>query len=291
MDCRIVLAQTRPGLGEVSKNLEDHLAQIDAARRAGAQMVLFPELSLTGYFLKDQTAELCLDRESPVLARLAEASREISIAVGFVERSPEGRLYNAMAFLEDGVLLHVHRKVHLVTYGMFEESRDFAAGERFEPVASKHGRLGLLLCEDAWHVGGPYLYFLNDVDALVVASSSPARGVGTGGQGLASTRVWNSLLTSMAHWFQIWICYVNRVGWEDGISFGGGSRVIDPFGELVCEAGRTDEQRLEARLAAGPLRRARVQTPLRRDEKPWIVAAEMQRLAGWPEAREDAESS
>ena len=128
MDCRITLSQINPTLGNLTKNLELHVAEIEAAKSAGSQLVLFPELSLSGYFLKDQTSEIALRLDSPLLKGLAEQSRKISIAAGFVERSPEGRLYNSIGFFEDGALLHVHRKVHLVTYGMFDEQREFAAG-------------------------------------------------------------------------------------------------------------------------------------------------------------------
>ena len=89
--------------------------------------------------------------------------------------------------------MQLDRKVHLVTYGMFEESRDLAPGEEFRVVESKHGRFGLLLCEDAWHVDGAYLYFLDGADALLVASAGPGRGVGGGASELDSNRVWRTL--------------------------------------------------------------------------------------------------
>ena len=114
MDCRIVLAQTNPRLGDVKTNLKDHHERIDAAIAADAQLLVFPELSITGYFLKDQVFELGLEPDSPEIARLAERSKELSILVGFVERTPEGRFYNSVAFLEDGVVLSVHRKVVII---------------------------------------------------------------------------------------------------------------------------------------------------------------------------------
>lgn len=131
MDCRIVLAQTEPTLGNVAQNLEAHLTEIDAAVASKADIVQFPELSLTGYFLKDQTADVALALDAPELNELASRSRDISIAVGFVELGRDGRTYNSVAFFEDGEILEVHRKVHLVSYGMFDEGRDFACGERF----------------------------------------------------------------------------------------------------------------------------------------------------------------
>jgi len=278
MDCRLTVAQTNPALGNVGRNLEEHVAQVEAARRSGSQVIVFPELSLTGYFLKDQTAEVALSIESRELARLAELSRDISIAVGFVERSDDGRIYNSVAFLEDGAVLHVHRKVHLVTYGMFDEMREFAAGHSFATFRSRHGRFGLLVCEDAWHVSSGYQHFLAGADALLVTSCSPGRGVDGGARELASERTWRTLLEAYGLLFQTWVVYSNRVGWEDGVFFWGGSRVIDPFGAESARLEGLEPGRLDVRITSDALRRARVATPLRRDSRPDLLARALGRL-------------
>ncbi len=272
MDLRIVAAQTNPRLGDVQKNLAEHLERIEEAVRDGAHAIVFPELSLTGYFLKDQVFDLGLARDAKELEPLREASRSISIGFGFVERTHEGRFFNSWAWAEDGEIQGVHRKVHLVSYGMFDEARDFAAGEEFRPFASKLGRFGPLVCEDLWHMPSSYLHFLNDVDVLFVPSASPARGVEQTGEGLASKRTWSTLLTATALFTRTWVVYIGRVGWEDGIGFGGSTCVIDPTGNTVATLGELEPGCLEARLDSETLLRARVQTPLRRDEKPWILA-------------------
>ena len=278
MDCRVVLAQIEPTLGNVPANLETHVREIRAAIEARADIVLFPELSLTGYFLKDQTSEVALALDSHELVEIADLSRQISIGVGFAERGRDGRVYNSVAFFEDGELLELHRKVHLVHYGMFDEGRDFAPGERFRAFESKHGRFGLLICEDMWHVGSSWLHFLSNVDALLVVSAGPARGVTEDESGLRSTHVWNKIHDTLALLYQTWIVYVNRVGSEDGILFGGGSRVVDPNGRETAVIHGLEPGAVEARMPSDALRRARVATPLRRDEKPWIVARELARL-------------
>ncbi len=277
MDCSLVIAQTNPRLGDLRENLAEHLRRIDGAIEHGADLILFPELSLTGYFLKDQVEELAQELGSTLLDPLLERSRRISIAFGLVERSPEGRLYNSLAFLEDGRVLGVHRKVHLVSYGLFDEGRDFAAGERFEVIESRHGRFGPLICEDLWHMPSAYTHFLNDADALLVASASPARGVEAPGPGLASQRTWNILVSATAMLYRTWVALASRVGWEDGIGFGGGSRVLDPYANVRASLEGLEPGVLEARLDSGTLRRARGEIPLRRDEKPWILAAELGR--------------
>jgi len=271
MDCRIHLAQVEPTLGNLDKNLRDHLAEIQAAVEARAELVVFPELSLTGYFLKDQTAEVALALDAPPLRQLAERSKEISIAFGFAERAVDGRVYNSIAFLEGGRVLGVHRKVHLVHYGMFDEGRDFAAGESFVPIESRLGKFGFLICEDMWHLAASWMHFLAGVDAIVVPSSSPGRGVTEKEPRLRSTQVWYTLQDALALFYQTWIVYVNRVGSEDGVCFSGGSRIVDPFGREIGRLDGLEPGRLGATLTKDALNRARISTPLRRDEKPWIV--------------------
>ena len=284
MDCRIHLAQLEPTLGNLDANLAMHAEAAKNAAKAGADCVLFSELSLTGYFLKDQTSEVALRRGEGPLERLAEISKDVSIAAGFVERGEDGQLYNAYGFWEDGELLGVHHKVHLVTYGMFEEHRDLGAGHGFEPIESKHGRFSVLTCEDAWHMQGPMLAFHAGVDALLVPSASPARGVQAGGEGLGSVQTWERLLSSWALLTQTWVCHINRVGFEDGIGFGGGTRVINPFGENAGTLDGLDVGVLDAQTDSATLDRARVALPLRRDERAWILARELAKrteAGGW----------
>ncbi|QDU65004.1 nitrilase-related carbon-nitrogen hydrolase [Engelhardtia mirabilis] len=277
---RIRIAQVNPRLGDLAHNLDLHLAEIEAARADGIQVLVFPELSLTGYFLKDQTAELAMNLEAAELQRLIGESGDLSICVGFVERSSSGAIYNAAAWLERGEVKHVHRKVHLVSYGMFDEGRDFAAGTGYRSFDSIHGRFGILICEDLWHMTGAYTYLLDEVDGLIVTSASPARGVAAegGARGLRSARTWDRLAGAFATLTQSWLVFANRVGFEDGVAFGGGSAVYGPGGDTIAqldEAALLDPGRLDATLDGATLRRARVATPLRRDERPWVLASEL----------------
>jgi predicted amidohydrolase len=279
MDCRLTIAQINPTLGNVGANLAQHVTAIEAALAAGSQLVVFPELSLTGYFLKDQTAELARPIDSPELRKLCTLSKRISIAVGFVELAADGRIYNSVAFLEDGQVLHVHRKVHLVTYGMFDEMREFASGQDFTAFHSKLGRFGLMICEDVWHVSSGYQHFLDGVDAMLIPSCSPGRGIGNASSELDSTRIWRTLLEAHALLFQTWVVYCNRVGWEDGVFFWGGSRVLDPFGKQLGLIEGIEPGSLAARITSHELRRARVATPLLRDSKPAMLVDGLQRIA------------
>jgi predicted amidohydrolase len=276
MECRLVVAQTNPKLGDLRANLDDHLGHVDAAV-GSADLILFPELSLTGYFVRDLVEEVALRPDDALLRPLIERSRHLSIAFGFVERSREGRLYNALGFLEDGRFLGIHRKVHLVSYGLFDEGRDFAAGDRFQLLASRHGRFGPLICEDMWHMPSAYSYFLDDADALLVSSASPARGVEQPGPGLASDRTWSLLLSASALLYRTWVAFASRVGWEDGLGFAGGSRVLDPYANVRAAVAERKLGTLHAALDSATLRRARSELPLRRDERPEILATALTR--------------
>lgn len=285
MDCTVRLSQLNPTLGDLKHNLDLHLREVDAARRQGIDLLVFPELSLTGYFLKDQVSDLAMRLDDPLLARLLAMSNEVSIVVGFVEHGAGDQLYNATAFLERGRVLHVHRKVHLVSYGMFDEARDFSPGAEFRPIDSRLGRLGLCICEDLWHVGGGYTYFLERCDAVIVPSASPARGIAAGDEGLRSVAVWDTLLSAQALLFQCWMLYCNRVGWEDGIGFAGHSAVFGPEGRRRAQLEGLSPGRLDQRLSSATLERTRVRTPLRRDERPQVLLDALERALHPPAPR------
>lgn len=289
---RVAIAQTNPRLGDLSHNLSDHLERIEEATAEGADLIVFPELSLTGYFLKDQVFEVALGTDASELEPLLEASQRASVVAGFVEHSPEGRLYNSLGLFEDGALRGVHRKVHLVSYGMFDEGRDFAAGESFDAFGSKHAKLGPLLCEDMWHTPSAYTHFLNDVDAIVCSSASPARGVEPHAEpgAPASQRTWDLLIRSQALLYRTYVVYVGRVGWEDGIGFGGASCVVDPYGDVIARLDPFEPGTKLVELDGRALARSRFETPLRRDEKPWVLASALARhLPGWTPPTETTE--
>lgn len=272
------LAQTSPRLGDVAANLEQHESAVERAAEQDARLVVFPELALTGYGLRDLTYEVAMPREHDVLAKLAELSRGVDILTGFVEESEDHRFYNAAAYFSAGRLLHVHRKVYLPTYGLFEEGRFFAEGTGFDAFDTGLGRVGVLICEDVWHLSSAYAYFLQDVDWLFVISSGPGRGLPEAGEEPSSGKAWNSVLTACASFFQCGALYVNRVGWEDGVKFWGGSKYVDPAGDVRAEAGQVESELLFVDIDPRELRLARINTPVRRDERPSIVKNLIERL-------------
>ena len=162
---RVALAQVAPALGNVEANLRMHRSAARKAAAAGADLIVFPELSLTGYLLQDLVPEVALSPEqSREIEQLRRLSRRIAIVMGFVEESEDHRFYNSALFLARGEILHSHRKVYLPTYGMFDEGREFAAGETFRAFDTPLGRFGILICEDAWHPSAAYLLARDGAD-------------------------------------------------------------------------------------------------------------------------------
>jgi predicted amidohydrolase len=277
----ISLAQCDAALGDVPRNLESHLRHVETARAQGAGLVVFPELSLTGYSLKDLTPDVALRAGAAPLAALCDASRSIDIAAGWIDESPEHVLYNAAGYFSGGRLLHVHRKLYPVNYGMFEERRYWGAGDRVAAFDTAFGRVGMLICEDQWHPSTSYLLFADRADVIITLSASPARGVlKEGAQPMVpgSCRVWDNLLRQQSSAFTLWSVYVNRAGVEDGTSFGGGSRVVDPFGEVTLSLGLQTEQTC-ATLDPAPLARRRLENPMLRDERLDVTLGNLQRIA------------
>lgn len=274
---RAALAQIAPKLGDLEANLALHLAAIDRAGRDGADLVVFPELSLTGYLLWDQVPDVAIRGAEALPGPILDASRKTDLVVGFVEESPGHRFHNSAAYLSGGEVLHVHRKLFLPNYGMFEEARDFAPGDRLRVFETPHGPAGLLVCEDLWHPTCPWLLAHEGAEMIVVLSAGPTRGAKPSGQ-ITSISVWRELLQVTARFQTTFVVYVNRVGCEDGLSFGGGSMVVDPLGRAVAELPALDEAVASVDLEAEMLRRARTAYPLLRDEDLELVHRELGRI-------------
>jgi predicted amidohydrolase len=274
---RAALAQIAPTLGDLEKNLGLHEKTAREAIAQSANLLIFPELSLTGYFLKDQVPSVALHPDAPALQLFRELSHRIAIILGFVEEAPGHRFYNASAYFEGGEIRHIHRKVYLPTYGIFDEARYLAAGDRVRAFDSALGRMAILICEDLWHPAAPAIAAWDGAEILICPSASPGRGLGQAGPFQnASTwertiRTWGDLLTSF-------VLYANRAGYEDGACFWGGSEVVAPSGEPLAKARYLEEELLLANLEPGALRRARVANPLLRDERLELTLQETTRI-------------
>jgi predicted amidohydrolase len=277
---RIALAQIAPRLGLFDENLARHHEILSDARGKGAGLVVFPELGLTGYLLQDLAADVAIRLDDPRLATLAAATDGLSAIVSFVEESGDHRLFIAAALLEDGQIRHVHRKVFLPTYGLFDERRFFAAGDVLRAAPSRLGiGLGIAVCEDFWHLAVPQVLALDGAQILVNVSSSPGRDLAaTNEVGLGTATSWRTLMRTYAQLTTSLVIFCNRVGVDESISFWGGSEVIAPTGQAIFSAPFFEEGLYIVDVELGDIRRERIGLPLLRDERLELEVRELSRI-------------
>ena len=243
---KLAVAQINPTLGNVEKNKIKMITYIESAIEKGVELVVFPELSLTGYLLEELTFDV-----AGIPVEFYELSKKISILFGGIEESRDYYYYNSAFYLEDGKLQHTHRKIYLPTYGLFDEGRYLKSGNEVKAFDTKFGRFGILICEDAWHLSNPYLLSMDGADYVM--------------------KTYSKLLTS----FYI---FAHRVGYEDGVNFFGGSRVYSPNGDILGEAKVFEEDMIVVDLDKRNLRRARINNPVMRDEKPELVVRSLEKI-------------
>ncbi|MBN2501443.1 MAG: hypothetical protein JXB38_11740 [Anaerolineales bacterium] len=281
MKVNVALVQMNTTLGVVEANLEKHLTYAKEAKAAGADLLLFPELSLTGYVLQDlvPTVSHRPRSDDAVFKPLLEASKDLDLMVGFVDEDRRHRFYIAAAYLSGGEVVHVHHKVYLPTYGLFDEGRFFAWGDTVQAFNTRFGRFGMLICEDFWHASPPYLLWLDGADVMLFASASPGRGL-TAAPELESARWVERINRAYASLFTSFVCHANRVGYEDGFNFWGGTTIHDPNGELLVKGPYHEEAMTIAEIDLNQLHRTRGRLPLLRDERTGLVQRELGRILG-----------
>ncbi|SEN34906.1 nitrilase-related carbon-nitrogen hydrolase [Lihuaxuella thermophila] len=273
---RVAIAQIRPRLGRVDLNLELHQEWIRRAQEEQVDLLVFPELSLTGYNLLDLTYEVAKNTFCPEIQTLISMADGLDLVFGFVEDSPEHILYNSAAYVSSQNLHYLHRKVYLPTYGMFDEARYFGAGKTIRSFPTRFGQVGILICEDIWHSSTAYLLAQDGAQVMIVLSNSPGRGVSS--KGLGTQETWYSILKNQALIHGSYILFANRVGTEDGVTFFGGSAVVDPFGETEKQASLFEEELLIVDIDLEKVKKARFQMPMLRDENLDLTIRELERI-------------
>ncbi len=279
MKFTIALAQINTRLGDVQANLEKHINLVEQARAGGADLLVFPELSLTGYVLQDlaTTVSHHPSPDDPVFKHLFQLSKDLDLVVGFVDEDNRHRFFISSAYLSAGELLHIHHKVYLPTYGLFDEGRFFAWGDQIRAFDTRFGRVGILICEDFWHASPPYLLWLDGADVFLFTSASPGRGLNLEPQ-LGSARWVEHINRAYASLFTTFVAHANRVGYEDGLNFWGGSTLFDPDGELLACGPYHEEALTLAEIDLNQLHRTRTRLPLLRDERTALVERELGRI-------------
>jgi predicted amidohydrolase len=275
---KVAIAQIAPHLGDMDKNYEIHLNLVEKAKKNEAELIIFPELSLTGYTLQDFVPELALKPDdSPLFEQLRQLSRDISLVIGFVEEKERGQFFNSAAFISEGEILHIHRKMFLPTYGMFEELKFFGQGKNFLTFDSPFGKAGLMICYDFLHYGAGYLLFAGGSEIIIVLSAAPGRGI-SGEEGWETSHMWELMGESLSRFSTSFVIYANRVGFEDGKAFAGGSFVYNPGGKLKAKASYGEEEFMLTDIDLEEIRTFRKKWPYKRDEKPEIILEALKRI-------------
>jgi predicted amidohydrolase len=289
MQFTLGMAQINTMLGDPQANLEKHLAMIEEARQQDVDLLCFPELSLTGYSVQDLTSHVATspDPENAIFKPLYQASQHMDLLVGFVDEDARHRFYIAGAYLSGGKLVHVHHKCYLPTYSLFDEGRHFTLGDNPRAFDTRFGRVGIAICEDFWHASLPYLLWADGADILLMTSASPGRGLSDNDR-LDSARWVEGVTQAYASLFTSYVFHTNRVGFEDGFNFWGGSIAYDPGGETIAHGPYFREALTTVRVDTAQLRRTRARLPLVRDERLDFTARILERIMKEHGDRENA---
>ena len=220
---RVTLAQTSPKLNRT--NLGDITTIINDVKNK-SDLIVFSELSLSGYMLQDKLIEDAWELNE--LDILRELSKDIDIVVGAAFKE-KNHFRNAALYFSKGEFISRHNKVHLPNYGMFEEARYFEAGNVFESFLVNKKRISMVVCEDLWHKNVHHDLIEQNPDIIIALVASPARGFSD--EGLEIEKKWLEIIKTVSKECRAKLIFVNRVGFEDGLGFWGGSCIVDEDGK------------------------------------------------------------
>ncbi len=274
---RITLAQLAPRLGDVDANVERAEQVVTEAVADGSDLVVFPELFLSGYLVGDVVEDVSLALDDERLAHLARRTHG-GVLISFPEAQAHGlHTYNSAAYFEDGRLVHVHRKLYLPNYSIFEERKHFLPGQtsRAYPVLGGRLRAATLICNDAWQ---PQLAFLSTQDGALVLLVPTASAQSMFPERYESRDYWRGITQFFGRMYQLYVVFVNRVGSEGQLTFWGGSHVVDPWGEVVAECQENVEHVQTVEIDIAQVRRRRRDIPLVREARLGLIRREVDRL-------------
>ncbi|MGI8681716.1 MAG: nitrilase-related carbon-nitrogen hydrolase [Mycobacteriales bacterium] len=270
---RVALAQVNCVLGDVEANLRTAKEAIGRAASERADLVVFPELTLHGYPLGRYDASLALPADDPRLRDLAQPLGP-AVVIGFHEDAGP-HSYNSVGYFVDHQLVHVHRKLYLPTYDVWEEHKHFSPGHALRAFPTPLGRMGILTCNDAWQACPPFILAQDGAEVLLV----PTNSVDTRAPDVLDTHAyWRDLLRAVARMNELWVVFVNRVGHIGELEFWGGSAVVDPAGEVILSGPVKEEALVVVEIEVAAARRRRRQLPLLKDARLGLLVRELERL-------------
>jgi predicted amidohydrolase len=274
---RITLAQAASVLGDVDANLARATEIIALADSEHSDLVVFPELFLTGYALGRVDEDLTMSADDPRLKALSATVPQTDVLIGLHEDGLGVHNYNSAAYYDASGLVHTHRKLYLPTYDVFEERKHFSPGQSMRAYDTRHGRMATLICNDAWQ---PQLAFLAVQDGARVLLMPTNSAQSRFPERYDSRTYWRDITVFYARMFECYVVFVNRVGEEaEHLRFWGGSHVVDPWGEIVCELPENEEAVVTTEINLANVRKRRREVPLVREARLGLLAREATRLA------------
>jgi len=275
---KVAVAQIKSEVGDLEANVEKHLGLIHEARAEDVDVLLFPEVSLTGHSAGPDTLRLARGRHDPLLMALAAASGEMCSVFGFIEEGPAAQFHNTSMAVRHGEIAFLHHKINIPTYGLLDEGKHYAAGRYVDTFAlTEAWRGSILICADVWNPGLVHLAAVHGVTVLFVPISSAIEAVGAE---FDNPGGWDLALRFFAMIYGMPVVMANRVGREGELTFWGGSCVIDPFGKTLARAGQDSEGLVSAELDYERVRKARYLLPTVRDSNLGLIVREAERLLG-----------
>lgn len=293
---KVGVYQTSPRLLELEKNLKDAIAKIKSAKDDGIDLVVFPELALTGYFVGAGYHKVALRMDSPEIKQLARATKGTAAIVGFIEESRSMNFYNAALIAVDGKIEYAYRKLNLPNYGVFEERKMFSGGKTVPVFRYMGFTIATLICNDLWHPALPYLAVTQKADLFVTMFNSCEAAMG---EEFSNIESWTIINKFYARIFGIHNVCANRVGDEtmagrrqldreedsedgmpfDGIyNFWGGSEVIDPYGRNLAKAKMYQTDYITATISRELVRKKRILMPYMKNDDPYFTLRELNRI-------------
>jgi len=300
---KVAVCQTSPVLLDVKANLEEVISKIHEGREKGAELIVFPELALTGYFVGPKYHEVALRLDSQEIKKLASATKGTAAVVGFIEESLSMNFYNSALVAVDGQVFFAYRKLNLPNYGVFEERKYFAPGKQVPVLRLLGFNIAIFICNDLWHPSLPYLGVCQKADIFVTIFSSSRGSMGDEFSNIESWAIINSFYSRI---FGIYNLCANRVGEEcyeerrsgaicetneansptpptstgqdDSFRFWGGSEIINPFGHPIAKAALYEPDQLFGDISRDLLRRKKIMLPYLRNDDPYFTHRELQRI-------------
>jgi predicted amidohydrolase len=281
---------------DLGKNLKDVIEKIQSARDAGIELVVFPELALTGYFVGARYHQVALQMDSPEIQQLALATRGTAAIIGFIEESRSMNFYNAALIAVDGNVAYAYRKLNLPNYGVFEERKIFSGGKTIPVFRYKGFTIATLICNDMWHPALPYLAATQKADLFVTLFNSSENAMG---EEFSNIESWSIINKFYARIFGIHNICANRVGDEtlrerrqsdlhfegesgayadETYSFWGGSEIIDPYGRNLAKAQMYKPDYITAEVSKELVRKKRILMPYLKNDDPYFTQRELQRI-------------